>query len=258
MIVIGVTIPEKRTGFRRSEQARADDQTHGMITDERPTLTLRDRLLRHGEDGLSDLDLLAVLLGSGTRDGEALDLAWRLIRRFGSLRNLDRADVDDVLALSGVGPARLARVKAGLELARRAAAEPLEQRPCFAGSRQIFEFLHLAMRELEQEVFDVVLVDAKNRLLGQRRISVGTLTGSLVHPREVFRPAIVVGAAALVLVHNHPSGDPTPSREDLDVTERIVLAGDILGIRVLDHLVIGDGRYVSLADTGRLREGASR
>jgi len=202
---------------------------------------------------LSDLELLTVLLGP-CGGSDVHGIVRNLLYRFGSLRGLDRASVSEIISTPGMGSGRATSLKAGLELARRLSEEPLRDRPQFNGSGQVFDYVHLGLRDLRYEVFEIILVDARNRLLRRRRISTGTLTGSLVHPREVFRTAIVEGAAGLVLLHNHPSGDPTPSEEDLEVTARIVSAGDILGIVVLDHLVVGDGRYVSLADTGRIAQ----
>ncbi|MCA9322225.1 MAG: DNA repair protein RadC, partial [Planctomycetes bacterium] len=150
----------------------------------------------------------------------------------------------------GVGPRRAERVAAGLALAGRLLRERRPERPRLRVSQDVFACLHLEMRDLGGEVFEVLSLDARNRLRRRSRISVGTLTASLVHPREVFRPAIAVRAAAIVLAHNHPSGDPEPSAEDRAITDRVVSAGDILGIRVLDHVVVGDGVYVSFADRG--------
>jgi DNA repair protein RadC len=212
----------------------------------------RERLLEVGEQPLADAELLALLLGSGGAGDPVHAVAWRVLATFGSLRAMAKASVAELVQVPGVGPAKAARLKASLELARRLAREESPDRPRFVTSRTIFDFVHLALRDLRHEVFDILLLDAKNRLVRQVRVSVGTLTGSLVHPREVYRAAVVEGAAAVVLVHNHPSGDPTPSRDDLEVTARLVSAGDVLGIRVLDHVVVGDGRYFSMADSGEL------
>lgn len=212
----------------------------------------RERLFAVGEEPLADAELLALLLGTGTPNESVHRVALGLMDRFHGLRALARATTRELMAVPGVGPAKAARVKAGLELARRLAREPAPDRPRFASSRDVWEYVHLPLRDLRYEVFETLLVDAKNRLMRQVRVSVGTLTGSLVHPREVYRHAIVEGAAGVVFVHNHPSGDPSPSREDLDVTQRLVDGGEILGFRVLDHLIVGDDRYYSLADQGRM------
>ena len=204
---------------------------------------------------LENGDLLALLLG-----GQSMhwDLAGRIMDEFGSLRGIAQAETNELVGLSGMGPARAAQVKAAMELAERMANEKTGPKPRFLRSQDIFEFVHLSLRDLQFEVFEALLLDARNHLLRRVRVSTGTLTGSLVHPREVFRPAVAEAAASLILIHNHPSGDPTPSREDFEVTDRIVEAGEIMGIRVLDHIVVGDGVYLSMADTGRLVDRETR
>ena len=212
-----------------------------------------ERLLVGEDDRLSDAELLSLLIGSG-RDAEVFRVAAvDLLDRFGTLRTLARASVRELTSVAGVGTAKAARVKSALTLATRMAQERRVARPRFLNSSDIYEHVQLDLRDLPQEVFEVLLLDAKNRLLRRTRISAGTLTGSLVHPREVFRPAVVEGAAAMVLLHNHPSGDPTPSSEDLEVTRRIVRAGEIIGIPILDHVIVGEGSYVSLAELGELQ-----
>ncbi len=168
------------------------------------------------------------------------------------LAALQRRTARELAALLGLGMARAARLEAAFELGRRVSMTSLALRPRFVNSRQIFDYVAPAFLGAEQEVFEILVLDARNRLLRRERISLGTLTGSLVHPREVFRAALKVGACALILIHNHPSGDPSPSGEDIQVTERLCRAGELLGIRVLDHIIVGDGRYVSLADRGHM------
>ena len=204
---------------------------------------------------LENGDLLALVLG-----GQAThwDLAGRILEQFGSLRGIAQAETNDLVGLSGVGPARAAQLKAAMALAERIAQERCGPRPRFLKSQDIFDYVHLSLRDLQHEVFEVLLLDTRNQLLRRVRVSTGTLNGSLVHPREVFRPAVADAAASLILVHNHPSGDPTPSREDIEVTDRIVAAGEMMGIRVLDHIVVGDGVYLSMADAGRLLTGAGK
>lgn len=198
-------------------------------------------------------DLLVRLLGGrGARDAVRV-----LARGYPRLRELAAAAPEELSRLPGVGRASALRVCAAFELARCWASERSGDRPRLTSSRAIFELVHLDLRDLDREVFETLALDAKNRLLRRDRVSTGTLTGSLVHPREVFRPALAAGAAALVVVHNHPSGDPAPSREDREVTRRLVLAGEILGIKLLDHVVVGDGRYHSFADGEALHAAAA-
>ena len=160
--------------------------------------------------------------------------------------------IEELCAVEGVGEAKAAQVKAALELGKRSLASPLSTGTRISSSRVLFEHYHPALRNLRHEIFKVVLLDAKHAILRDATVSEGSLTLSIVHPREVFTMAVKESAAAVIFLHNHPSGDPTPSQEDHVLTARLVSAGDVLGIRVLDHLVVGDGRYVSFADEGWL------
>ncbi len=196
--------------------------------------------------------LIARLIGGKT---PPIALASDLLETFGGLRDLARAEVHELECVPGIGPVRAARVRAGLALGRKLAGAGRPERLPIRASRDVFQLVHQDLRDLEQEVFEILLLDARNRLFRRERVSVGTATGSLVHPREVFRPAIRHSAVSLVMLHNHPSGDPSPSPEDRDVTRRIAAAGEILGIRVLDHIVVGEGRYISFADEGLLAAG---
>jgi DNA repair protein RadC len=200
-----------------------------------------ERLLGRGEEGLSEEELVGLVLSSR---GAA---AGRLLGRFGSLRALARASALEI-ERGGVSRAAAVRVAAALALARRLAGSPLRCGRVLRQSEEIFQAFGPRMRDLVKERFLAVHVDAKNRYLREHLISEGSLTASLVHPREVFAPAIRERAAAILLVHNHPSGDPEPSPEDQSVTRRLVEVGGLVGIRVLDHVVVGDGRYVSFAE----------
>jgi DNA repair protein RadC len=180
------------------------------------------------------------------------DAAHDLLEAFGSLRHLTRASAAELVTQHGLGRATARRVVAALGLGVRVAGEPLVRGARLSTSQQIFEAYHVALRDVPKERFLTVLVDGKNRVVGEVQVSEGILTASLVHPREVFSPAIRAGAAGMVLIHNHPSGDPEPSPEDHEVTRRLVAVGDLVGIRVLDHVVIGDGRYVSFLERGWL------
>ena len=159
--------------------------------------------------------------------------------------------------VSGVGPARASRIRAALVLGRRS-LEVVRERPGpYRGARDVFEYLQPKVAGQEKEMFFALLLDSKNRLLRDEVVSIGTLTASLVHPREVFRPAIRESAASILVAHNHPSGDPSPSAEDLDVTARLRSAGELIGIPVLDHVILGAGTYTSLAERGRLDQGGT-
>ena len=195
--------------------------------------------------------LLALLLGeAGTRGPCGQARAAALLARFGSLRRLAAATALEMERATGLAPEAAARLEAAFALGRLAHAERVRRDAPFRSSRDIFERFHPLLRDLKKERFLAVLVDGKNRVMREDRVSEGSLTSSLVHPREVFGPALREGAANILFVHNHPSGDPEPSPEDHDITHRLVAVGELLGIKVLDHLVVGDGDYVSFLDRG--------
>ncbi len=199
----------------------------------------------------SDAALLAAVLS-----GPSVAVLAPVLAVAGGLRPLLRLCPAELRALPGLGPARAARVAALAELIRRAGARPLRRGMPFRSSRDVQRHFGPRLRDLRVERFLTLLLDGKHRVLREELVSQGTLTSSPVHPREVFGPAVRHGAAAVVLVHNHPSGDPAPSADDLAVTRRLVDAGDLLGIRVLDHVIVGDGAYTSLADRGLMSGGA--
>lgn len=223
--------------------------THWPVT-ERP----RERLLAKGPDALSDAQLLAILLRTGRRDSSAVEVAMDLLRRAGGVGRLATCGVEELCAIPGVGPAKAAQLKAAIELGKRAIAVPLSSGTRLSSSRDLFRHFHPLLRDMKHELFKVVLLDAKNTILNELTVSEGSLTLSIVHPREVFAPAVRESAAAVIVLHNHPSGDPTPSLEDRQLTERLVEAGRLLGIRVLDHVIVGENRYVSFADEGWLTD----
>lgn len=214
----------------------------------------RERLLEGGEDSLSDGELLALILQSGLRGENALDLARRLLLVFEGLRGVARASWREIVQVRGVGPAKAARIRAALALGRRARAVFGDRPGPYLAAKDVFDRLGPRLSLKEKETFYALHLDSKNRLVREEAISVGTLTASLVHPREVFRGAIRESAAAVIVAHNHPSGDPTPSPEDLEVTARLRSAGEVIGIPLLDHIIIGTDRFVSLAEKGRLHD----
>jgi DNA repair protein RadC len=212
----------------------------------------RERLAALGPEALSDAELLALLLRTGDRRADALSVASALLRRHGGLEGLARAGSREIGTLHGVGPAKSATVCASLEIGRRLASRRLRAGSAIRGPEDVFRHLHPRLRFVAQERFLVLLLDGRHRLLHQEVVSQGTLTASLVHPREVFRPALREAAAAMILVHNHPSGDPMPSPEDRAVTARLAQAGEILGVRVLDHVIVAERGYCSLREEGLL------
>ncbi|MGH0028648.1 MAG: RadC family protein [Myxococcota bacterium] len=212
----------------------------------------RERLLRLGSTSLSDAELLALLLRTGSRGRTALEVAQRVLAERGGLAGLARSAVEELVRVPGLGPARAAGVLAAVELGRRLAGRRLPERLAVRDPGDVFRHFHPRLRDADQECFVALLLDGRHRLLREEWISRGTLTASLVHPREVFRPALRACAAALVLVHNHPSGDPTPSPEDRQVTRRLARAGELLGIQVVDHVVVAERGYASLREEGSL------
>jgi DNA repair protein RadC len=212
----------------------------------------REKLEHLGASALGDNELLAVIFGSGSRGLDALSLANHLLDRAGGLYGLTRCLVADLQRVSGIGHARAAQVLAAVELGRRSLVRAAAKRPRLSTPRQLAAHLLPQYGACTVEQFGVVLLDTKHQVIRIKVISVGSLDSTVVHPREVFREAASASAAAIVLFHNHPSGDPTPSRDDLVLTTRMVNAGDIMGIDVLDHLILGDQRYFSLVESGRL------
>ncbi len=208
----------------------------------------RERLDALGPEALCDSELLALLLRTGGRGADALAVASQLLRQHAGLLGLARASPRELSAVAGVGPAKQATLRAAFELGRRLAAGRLVPGTTLRGPADVFRHFHPTLRDAAHERFLVVLLDGRHRLMRYEMVSQGTLTASLVHPREVFRPALRDAAAALVLVHNHPSGDPTPSAEDREVTARLVRAGELLGVPVLDHVVVAERGYTSLRD----------
>jgi len=210
----------------------------------------RERLLANGPGGLSPAELLAIILGTG-RPGEMVtDLARNLLVEFGGLHGLARAAPAELRRRKGLGEAKTAQLKAALELASRLAAEHPEERLQIRSPRDVFNLLQLEMGALEQEQLRVVLLDTKNRVLAVRIVYIGSANMTAVRVGEVFKDAIRENATALIVVHNHPSGDPAPSPEDIRVTQAMREGGKVLDIEVLDHVVIGQRGFVSLKERG--------
>ncbi len=220
----------------------------GWPEEERP----RERLAAKGPSALSDAELLALLLRTGSRGRSAVDVGREILRRFGSLPGLAQRLPKEFAGVAGVGAAKAAALAAALELGRRALSGRATLRAAFRSSADVAAHFLPLCRGLKREVFRIVLVDGAHRVIKVRTVTVGSLTLALVHPREVFREAIVENAAAVILVHNHPGGDPSPSPEDATLTAQLVRAGETVGIRVLDHLVIGADRFYSFADARKL------
>jgi DNA repair protein RadC len=212
----------------------------------------REKLQRHGAAALGDNELLAIVLGHGGPHASALDLANAVLDAAGGVHGLLRVRHDDVKRVSGMGEARAAQVLAAVELGRRTLTRGPADRIQFTTPRAAAEFLLPQYGNRPVEQFGVVLLDTKYRVLRTVVLSVGTLDASIVHPRDVFREAALAGAAAIVLFHNHPSGDPAPSDDDTALTARLVAAGVLMGISVIDHVILADLRYFSYREEGRV------
>lgn len=217
-----------------------------LPVEERP----RERLLKNGPEFLSNRELLAVLLKTGTKDRSVLALVDQLIAHFGSLRELACASYEEMTVIKGVGPAKAGEILAAFELAKRLSNSNLQTREVINSPADAATIFMDEMRLLDREHFMILMLNTKHRVIAKKVVSIGHLSASLVHPRELFKDIIKKSSAAVILVHNHPSGDPTPSEEDIKVTSRLCEAGRLLGISVLDHLVVGDQKFVSLREQG--------
>ena len=219
-----------------------------LLPADRPREKLRD----HGPAALGDNELVALVLGSGSRRADALSVANALLAAHGGLRGLTRCSADDFVRIAGIGRARAAQIVAALELGRRSLAHGPGERLRIRVPREAAEYLMPRFGSRAVEQFGIVLLDAKHRVVRTAVLAVGGQDSSIVQPREVFREAAIGGATAIVVFHTHPSGDPTPSPDDEDLTRRLVAAGILMGIDVVDHLILGDARYWSFKETGQL------
>jgi DNA repair protein RadC len=220
--------------------------------DERP----RERLMKLGADALSEAQLLAIVLSTGDASSRrsALDLAMHLVQTFGGLRALDAASIAELRQMKGIGPAKATTIKAALELGKRLSGEPAQRNFKVTSPQDLVNYFQPRLQHLRKEVFKAILLNTKHQVLKDVTVSEGSLSASLVHPREAFLPAIKESAAAVIFLHNHPSGDPTPSAEDRELTLRLAEVGQLVGINVLDHIIIGSGTpgYISFRDAGWL------
>lgn len=210
----------------------------------------RERLLRHGTDVLSSMELIAVILGSGTRGKSVLALSQELISHFGSLNHLSDATVEDLCQVKGLGKAKAMQLKAALSLGCRMNREKSTLNEKLDTPLKAYLWVRDFVTQEKKEVFGVILLDARGGAIRWEIVSVGTLTQTLAHPREVFYPAIRHLAASLILVHNHPSGDPTPSKEDCHLTRRLISASHSISIPILDHLIICKRGFISMKESG--------
>lgn len=227
--------------------SRAKSGIAGWPEHDRP----RERMLEKGPAALADAELVALLIRTGAKGRSAVELARQMLKDAGGLQALaDRQPAE--LKRHGLGPAKSAAIAAAFELGRRTASQPDRAKPSFTSSADVFRHFAPSRTGRTREIFEIAILDVKHRLIRRKVITVGTLNLALVHPRDVFKPALAENGAGIVLVHNHPSGDPTPSEEDVKLTRQLGAAGDAVGIRVLDHVILGKDRWFSFADSKRL------
>jgi DNA repair protein RadC len=216
--------------------------------DERP----RERFIQNGPQSLSNHELVAILLRTGTKDESVLQLSNRLLTHFEGLRLLKAATLEEMTEIKGIGSAKAIQILAAVEIGRRISNLSYNDRYVIRSPEDGAKYLMNDMRFLSQEHFVCLYLNTKNQVIHKQTVFIGSLNASIVHPREVFREALKRSAASVIAVHNHPSGDPAPSREDIEVTKRLVECGKIIGIDLLDHLIIGENKFVSLKEKGYL------
>ncbi len=227
-----------------------DERVSYRITDLEENDRPRERLAKYGPQSLSNAELLAILLRVGLEGENVVAMSQRLLNDFGGLRGLQQATLDDVVRKKGLGPAKAAQIMAAIELGRRIRLEAAEEKPAIHSPADAAALVEYEMAAFPQEHLWIILLDTRNRLIAIERLYQGSLNSSSVRMAELFRAAIQKNAAGLIIVHNHPSGDPSPSPDDVTLTRAAVQAGKLLDLDVLDHLVIGRGRYVSLKERG--------
>jgi len=210
----------------------------------------RERLLQQGAQQLTEAELLGILIGKGTKRKTAIDLARELLDQYDSLENLFRRSPSELMKIKGIGSAKAATLSAAFQLVRRIESQKSKDRPYFKRARDVADYYLPLMKDLRKEVFKILLLSRANRLIKEVTVSEGTLDASIVHPREVFREALLESAAGVILLHNHPSGNPAQSEDDIRITKQLVEAGKVMGIKVYDHIIVGEKDHRSLADEG--------
>jgi len=218
-----------------------------MELSERP----RERMIKSGAESLGNAELLAILLRTGTRRENALSLANRLLKEY-PLKSLAANRISQFVRTNGIGMAKACQLVACFELGRRCASLNVHQRQAINSSKDAIHLLAPEMENLDKEHFVALLLDTRHKLIKKERIFIGTLDNSVIHPREIFKPAIIESAAAIIIAHNHPSGDPSPSNDDIEITRKLKQAGTLIGIEVLDHIIIGNKTSYSFLDSSMI------
>ncbi|MGD0355078.1 MAG: DNA repair protein RadC [Dehalococcoidia bacterium] len=215
---------------------------HDLPMSERP----RERLQKHGAEALSTAELLALLMGRGTRGQPVMLTAQKLLSKFGNLQNIGSASIEELSEIEGIGPAKACQIKAALELSKRMDAPDYKKGRPVKSPEEAVDSIRSMLKGKKKEHFYLLCLDTRNRVTNVDQISIGNLDSSIVHPREVFKTAISCLAASVIFVHNHPSGDLEPSSEDINLTKRLTEAGELVGIPVLDHIIVCDKDFTSL------------
>jgi len=218
-----------------------------MQKDERP----RERLIKNGASALSDSELLAIILRTGSKQENVINLSQRILKDY-NIKQLSQINIKQLMKLNGIKESKAAQIAACFEIARRLESFKDEEKTKISSPEDVYRRIYPKMREQKKEIFIELCLDTKNQIIREEIISIGSLNANIVHPREVFKLALEESAAHLIVAHNHPSGDPTPSREDIEITKKLVETGNIMGITLLDHVIIGDGRHFSMKEAGHI------
>jgi DNA repair protein RadC len=215
---------------------------HDLPVTERP----RERLSQLGVEALSTQEIIALILGRGTAGESVTVLAQKLLSTFGNIKNMAAASVEELVKIKGIGPAKAAQIKAAFEIGKRLETSAEELNPQITTPESVIKQIQPSLKGKKKEHFVLLSLDTRNHLINKQTISIGSLDSSIVHPREVFKEALIASAASVIFIHNHPSGDPSPSEDDITLTKRLAESGKILGIAVLDHIIICDNAYISM------------
>jgi DNA repair protein RadC len=218
-----------------------------MQKEERP----RERLIKCGAGALSDSELLAIILRTGTKQENVINLSQRILSQY-NLKQLSQANLAQLMNIHGIKESKAAQIAACFEIARRLESFKEDAKLIINSPEDVYRRIYPRMREQKKEMFIEICLDTKNQIIKEDIISIGSLNANVVHPREVFRTALAESAAHIIVAHNHPSGDPSPSKEDIEITKKLVGTGKIMGIDVLDHVIIGDGRHFSMKEAGHI------
>lgn len=229
---------------------KIDDHPHLMIRDVHVADRPRERLIRQGAASLSNQELIAILLRTGTKEESVLSLSNSILQSFDKIQDLQYATLEECMKVKGVGKAKAVQLLAAVELGKRVHRKDSTERYTIRSPEDAANYLMPDMSSLQQEHFVALFLNVKNEIIHKETIFIGSLNASIVHPRELFREAVKRSAASIICAHNHPSGNPAPSPEDIEVTKRLVAAGDMMGIDVLDHIVIGNHQFISLKEKG--------